>query len=880
MDQQSNPIVVLGTHRSGTSVLAGCLRLLGANLGQSLLAGNGFDNTRGYPQNSDIVMIHDILLRDLGCRWDMVGTLPEDWLKSKAADAAREKIASLIEREFSGSGLWAVSDPRLCKFLPLWLDIFSKKGLSPGIVFMVRHPYEVAASLQKNNRFDLLKGHLLWLSGNRQALSQLRENDHVIFTFDCLLADPVSCLETMAHQLNLHYPENLADIYQDLIAYIRPELKHAHHPELTADQKNHKDIFGHYAWLYDQFRIHQTRLLAAPAEDCANGQPAFSQTESAQNLSVFPLVTKAPKTARLPAEASHAAEMFDNLLALIRNYEQAELDTEIRRQRLLLQADQQEPMLYAQMFVPVLSKGDENPYPAANSAKTLLAPEEWQKISMDINAPDALRQNRLRFDPLNTRGIIRIQSLALINAATDEPIWTVPGSAGFDQCTIEGQALVLDRREGLVMCATGKSPRLFLPVLPDLPDAPLRFEACVKAGRNLDQITDLWAEKQNTIKKLREEVQNHKKQLEKISKEHDQIRNQWEQTRAELQQTLSENEKHFQKWQERKEQLKQEKQILEEKLSQKEAQIQEREEKQNALKEEKQTLEQYLRENEEYKNQLEQQLQESKDKLAFQEDLTRQYFTELSKSESQLLAAQDRAGAAESRSRETTKLINQLRKDHAALISSARWRWGNRLVRFFEVLMFRKNQPLAVDHMQEVLAGFDQSGEKQHKTSKSQPSRPHAAYGAFHDEHDIKKFNSWLRQLQNDHKQLKGSVRWKLGNTIIRTIELLTFKRGQTMAIDHMEQIFKEYKELSADYPVQNIKKLQSWLRQANNDFYALKNSMRWRIGDRVFSIIDILFFRWKKQTAMDHALKISAEYEDWKRGAFRKKPQIKNRKK
>jgi hypothetical protein len=84
------------------------------------------------------------------------------------------------------------------------------------------------------------------------------------------------------------------------------------------------------------------------------------------------------------------------------------------------------------------------------------------------------------------------------------------------------------------------------------------------------------------------------------------------------------------------------------------------------------------------------------------------------------------------------------------------------------------------------------------------------------------------------------------------------------MAMDHMEQVFKEYQEQSADYPVQNIKKLQSWLRQAKNDFFAVKKSMRWRAGDRVFSIIDILLFRWQKQTAMDHALKIAAEYEKW----------------
>jgi hypothetical protein len=862
MDQQTNPVVVMGTHRSGTSVLAGCLRLLGINLGQNLISDTESDKSQNYPQNSDVILIHDILLRDLECRWDMIGNLPDDWQTSKAADTAREKIVNLIDREFAKSTLWAISDPRLCKFLPLWLDIFSKKGLSPGIVLMVRHPYEVAASLQNKNGIDLLKGHLLWLASNRQALAELRQHNHAIVTYDRLLADPVSCLETIAHELNLDFPISLAGAYQDIISYIRPELKHEHNSQAVSGQKG-KNAFAHYAWFYDQFRMHQSRLIASRTEDQSASEPSPAAKTSVQNLAVFPLVSKPAKTQRTSVDTSHAAEMFDNLLSLIRSYEQAELDTEIRRQRLLLEADHQEPLLYARICLPV-SPDHGDVYPYENAKKILLAPEEWQKISVDINDPDPLRQNRIRLDPLNSRGIIRIQSLAIVNAATDEQIWSVPGSAGFDQCAIEGQALVLDRRQGLVMCATGKAPRLFLPLLPDLPDAPLRFEAWVKAGRNLDQITDLWAEKQNTIKKLRKEIQTHQKQLEETSRQYEHSKTHLEQVRAELQQILSENEKFFHKWQERKEQLKQEKQILEEKLSEKEAQIQEREERKNALKEEKQTLEQYLRENEEYKNQLELQMQELKDKLAFQEDLTRQYFTELSKSESQLVAVQDRAEIAESRNRETSKLINQLQKDHAALVSSARWRWGNRLVRFVEVLMFRKKQPLAVDHMQQLLAGFDQTGKKQKKPDQSLAPRPHTAYGTFYGEHDIKTLNSWLRQLQNDHKLLKGSARWKLGNAIIRAIELLAFKRRQTMAIDHMEQIFKEYQEQSADYPVQNIKKLQSWLRQAKNDFYALKKSMRWRTGDRVFSIIDILLFRWKKQTAMDHALKIAAEYEKW----------------
>jgi len=77
-------VIVLGTHRSGTSAMAGCLNLMGFNLGNALMPGNEASQS-GYFENQDIVLAHDILFRDLGCRWDMVGGLPPDWLESQAA---------------------------------------------------------------------------------------------------------------------------------------------------------------------------------------------------------------------------------------------------------------------------------------------------------------------------------------------------------------------------------------------------------------------------------------------------------------------------------------------------------------------------------------------------------------------------------------------------------------------------------------------------------------------------------------------------------------------------------------------------------------------------------------------------------------------------
>ena len=97
--QQKKVLILFGMHRSGISALAECLSLLGINFGKAFRPGNQANQT-DFSEKQNIVLQHDILLRDLGCRWDMVGSLPSDWLGRKTVRDAREKISTLIEKNF------------------------------------------------------------------------------------------------------------------------------------------------------------------------------------------------------------------------------------------------------------------------------------------------------------------------------------------------------------------------------------------------------------------------------------------------------------------------------------------------------------------------------------------------------------------------------------------------------------------------------------------------------------------------------------------------------------------------------------------------------------------------------------------------------------
>jgi len=195
-------LLVAGMHRSGTSALAGALNLLGIPLGSRLLE-PGPDNPKGYWEHRDIVVVHERLLAALGSRWDDVRALPDGWLSSEPARRAAAAITEIIERDFAGIPVWAVKDPRLCRVLPLWFGVLDKLGIQPTVLFMVRDPGEVSASIAARNHWAPPIGEILWLRYVTESLKHSQRVPRSVVTFDALLANPAVTLSNVLSELGL-----------------------------------------------------------------------------------------------------------------------------------------------------------------------------------------------------------------------------------------------------------------------------------------------------------------------------------------------------------------------------------------------------------------------------------------------------------------------------------------------------------------------------------------------------------------------------------------------------------------------------------------------------------------------------------------------------
>ncbi len=146
----SSPIIVIGMHRSGTTMLTEFMRDMGVFMG-AVREQNG-ESVFHLRENS-------WLLEQCAARWDYPDRIEmllsderlmdlfERYLRERQKSARAAMLFQGARRGFGlagGSGFWGWKDPRNSLTLPLWLRLYP----DAKVVHVIRHGFDVARSLQ------------------------------------------------------------------------------------------------------------------------------------------------------------------------------------------------------------------------------------------------------------------------------------------------------------------------------------------------------------------------------------------------------------------------------------------------------------------------------------------------------------------------------------------------------------------------------------------------------------------------------------------------------------------------------------------------------------------------------------------------------------
>ena len=194
---QPSGLVVLGMHRSGTSVVTGVLHLCGAWAGEDgELTASNIENPLGFWERRDIRKTCDDLLHSAGADWWKVARFsPESIPHAVFSEQSRRFQAAVSELQ--EHGLWVVKEPRLCLLLPALHEYLN----DAVCVHVFRNPLEVARSLQHRNGFGIAAGLALWELYNKRALSASRTMPRLMIDYGTLMGDPAKAVNRLVAQL-------------------------------------------------------------------------------------------------------------------------------------------------------------------------------------------------------------------------------------------------------------------------------------------------------------------------------------------------------------------------------------------------------------------------------------------------------------------------------------------------------------------------------------------------------------------------------------------------------------------------------------------------------------------------------------------------------
>jgi hypothetical protein len=183
------PVCVLSVGRSGSSLAARAMNLLGVHLGaEEDLMGASEQNERGYWENMAIFRVNEALLEALGGSWYRPPELSSGWEHDARLDELRERALDVVAGLARPERRWGFKDPRTIVLLPFWRQVIGEMDY----VICVRRAHAFVRSVHELDpaRTEPCASAQLWLEMNAAALEQTIGERRMLVFYEDWFEDP------------------------------------------------------------------------------------------------------------------------------------------------------------------------------------------------------------------------------------------------------------------------------------------------------------------------------------------------------------------------------------------------------------------------------------------------------------------------------------------------------------------------------------------------------------------------------------------------------------------------------------------------------------------------------------------------------------------
>lgn len=222
-------MLVLGMHRSGTSVLTRFVAALGAALPADPNPAAP-DNPEGYHEPAGLVMAHDALLRAADSAWFDTRPFDPDSVPPAALGELVARMEDALRGSYATAPFFVLKDPRICRFLPLTRAVLSRAGARASAILALRDPAEVAASLGRRDGISAAYAGILWARHLIDAERATRDMPRTVVCYAELLQDWRGSAARIAA---LAPGEARPPVEEEVLRILRPDLRH--HAGLSAE---------------------------------------------------------------------------------------------------------------------------------------------------------------------------------------------------------------------------------------------------------------------------------------------------------------------------------------------------------------------------------------------------------------------------------------------------------------------------------------------------------------------------------------------------------------------------------------------------------------------------------------------------------------------